>query len=90
MINLDLGGCQGGGRNKVESGVSSRAIRSGFFLRVYGNEGLPNEFPRQPKERFFEVVIRLRRNFKVLDVLLSVESHGTGLDFSLLQSCELC
>lgn len=59
-------------------------------MRACGNENLPNEFPRQPKEWFFEVVIRLRRNFKVLDVLLSVESHGAGLDFSLLRRRQVC
>jgi len=36
-----------------------------------GNElerGVSDEFPRQPEEWFFEVVVRLGRNFEVLDV----------------------
>jgi len=85
-INCDLGGCQGGGGNELEGRVSLIVKMGSIFTsRVRGNEDLPNKFPRQPEERFFEVVVRLGRNLEVLNILLSVESHSTGLHFSLLQ-----
>lgn len=74
------------GRQRTR-GRGSLVVQSGSdsTSRVCGNEDLPDEFPRQPEERFFEVVVRFGRNFKVLKVLLPVERHGTGLHFSLLQ-----
>ena len=45
---------------------------------------VPNELPGKPEEGFLEVVVRLRRDLEVLDVLLAVESHLASLDFSLL------
>lgn len=47
---------------------------------------LPNDLPRQPQEGLLEVVVGFRRNLEVLQVFLSVESHGTSLDFSFLQT----
>jgi hypothetical protein len=85
-VNRDLGGGQGGGGNELER-LISLVVQKGldFIARARDRKGLPNEFPRQPEEWFFEVVVRLRRDFEVLNVLLSVESHGTGLHFSLLR-----
>ena len=47
---------------------------------------LPNELPREPEERLFEVVVRLRGDFEVLDVLLAVEGDLARLDLPLLQA----
>ena len=58
-------------------------IRPGVSSKT-DNKDLPDEFPRQPEEWFLEVIVRFRRNFIVLEVLFSVESHGAGLNFSLL------
>ena len=66
---------------------SLSAVTISFSSGAWSNKGLPNEFPRQPKEWFFKVIVRLGRNFEVLDVLLSMESHLAGLYFSLLQIC---
>jgi hypothetical protein len=38
----------------------------------------------KPEEGFLEVIIRLRRNVVVLQVLLAMEGDGLGLDFALL------
>ena len=43
-----------------------------------------NEFTGQPEERLLKVVVGLRRDIVVLQVLLPVESDGLRLDFSLL------
>ena len=43
-----------------------------------------NEFPGEPEERLLEVVVGLGRDIVVLEVLLSVESDGLGLDLALL------
>lgn len=53
---------------------------------------VPNKLPRQPEERLLEIVVRFSRNFKVLQILLSVEGHCTGLHFALLMkgACEIC
>lgn len=46
--------------------------------------GVSNELACEPEERSLEVVVGLGRDFKVLKVLLAVESDSSGLDFSLL------
>jgi hypothetical protein len=43
-----------------------------------------DEFPGEPEERLLKVVVGLGRNVVVLQVLLSVESDGLGLDLALL------
>jgi hypothetical protein len=43
-----------------------------------------DQFPGKPEERLLEVVVGPRRDLKVLDVLLAVESDGAGFDFALL------
>ena len=84
-IDCDLSGCQGRGGNELESGVSL-VVQKGSELvsQVYRDRNSPNKLPRQPEEWFLEVIIRLGRNFEVLNVLLSVESHRPGLHFPLL------
>ena len=49
-----------------------------FELRV------ADEFSGQPKEGLFEVVVGLGGDVVVLEILLSVEGNGFGLDFALL------
>jgi hypothetical protein len=49
-----------------------------------GHNHLPDQLPGEPEERLLEVVVRLCGDFKVLQVLLSVESNTRGLDLSLL------
>ena len=46
--------------------------------------GIPHELPREPQERFLEVVIGFGGDVVVLQVLLAVERDGLGLDFALL------
>lgn len=46
--------------------------------------GVANKLASEPEERLLEVIIGLRGNVVVLEVLLSVESDGLGLDLSLL------
>lgn len=43
-----------------------------------------NEFPGEPKEGLLEVIIGLRRDVVVLQVLLAVEGDGLGLHLALL------
>jgi len=43
-----------------------------------------NKLPSEPKEGFLEVVVGLGRDLEILKVLLSVESDGASLHFSLL------
>ena len=52
-----------------------------------GNElqsGVANELAGQPQEGLLEVVVGLGGDIVVLQVLLSVEGDGLGLDLSLL------
>lgn len=42
-----------------------------------------NKFTRQPKEGFLEVVVGFSGDVVVLEILLSVEGDGFGLDFAL-------
>ncbi len=46
---------------------------------------IPNQLPRKPQERLLEVVVGFGRDFKVLEVLLSVEGDRASLHFSLLR-----
>jgi hypothetical protein len=46
--------------------------------------GVSDQFSGQPQERLFKVVVGLSGNFIVLEVLLSVECYGRGLDFAFL------
>ncbi|KAH3678749.1 hypothetical protein OGATHE_000017 [Ogataea polymorpha] len=46
--------------------------------------GVAHELSGEPQERLLEVVVRLGRDVEVLQVLLSVEGDGLGLDLSLL------
>lgn len=45
---------------------------------------LPSQLSGEPEERLFEVVVGFGGDFKVLEVLLSVESHSSSLYFPLL------
>lgn len=67
--------------------------RDGFLQddqhrNVLDNRGfnVPNELPAQPEERLLEVVVRLGRDLKVLEVFFAVEGDGAGLHFALLFS----
>lgn len=59
------------------------------FGRLEGGSGdelervVANDFPREPQERLFEVVVRLGRDFVILEVLFSVECDSSSLNFSL-------
>ena len=46
--------------------------------------GVADQLASEPQEGLLEVVVRLGRNLKVLQVLLAVESHSTRLHFPLL------
>jgi len=43
-----------------------------------------NKFPRKPQERLLEVVVGFGRDFKILQVLFSMEGHRACLHFPLL------
>lgn len=47
---------------------------------------VPNELPGKPKEGLFEVVVGLRGDLEVLEVLLAVEGDLARLDLPLLQA----
>lgn len=51
---------------------------------VLTRHNLPDQLPCEPEERLLEVVVGLGRDFKVLQVLLSVEGNTRSLDLSLL------
>jgi hypothetical protein len=46
--------------------------------------GLPDQLPCQPQEGLLEVIVRLRRNLKVLEVLFAMEGDSTCLYFTFL------
>jgi hypothetical protein len=46
---------------------------------------LPDQLPCQPQERLLEVVVRLRRNLEVLEVLFAMEGNSTRLYFTFLK-----
>jgi len=56
--------------------------QSGSSDKLQG--GVSNKFPCQPQEGLLEVVVRLGRDFEVLQVLLAVEGDSTSLHFALL------
>jgi len=64
--------------------VRPRAQGRGRREGEQGTKDSPDELPGEPQERLLEVVVRLGRDLEVLEVLLSVESDGSGLDLSLL------
>merc|ERR1719333_1520138 len=74
-VLLDLG-LPGG----VHSDLWGHQGGHGHELQV----GVTDQLPGQPKERLLEVVVRFSRDVVVLEVLLSVEHDGLGLDFSVL------
>lgn len=45
---------------------------------------VPDELTSEPEERLLEVVVRFRRDLKVLEVLLTVEGHRACLHLALL------
>jgi hypothetical protein len=88
-VDLDLGGTQSGSSDEVELGVTVTEkpkhtlviTSSSILFHMY----VPNKLPGQPQERLFEVVVRLRGDLVILQVLLSVESNSRGLHLSLLK-----
>ena len=84
-INLDFRRSQSRSSDEFKRRVtlSNYEVRR-EFIRLKITYHLPNDLPRQPQEGLLEVVVRLRRNFEILQVFLSVESHCTSLNFSLL------
>lgn len=83
-VDLDLRGRKSGRGNELERRVAVLSVSTPAFdtTSLY----IPNELPSKPEEGFFEVVVRLRRDFEVLDVLLAVESDLAGLHFPLLET----
>jgi hypothetical protein len=82
-VNLNLLGLESWGRNEVQARVAKDVIKlraSSVAKILY----IPYELPGEPKEWLLEVVVRLGRNFEILQVLLAVEGHIAGLDLALL------
>jgi hypothetical protein len=50
----------------------------------YYHYNIPHELSREPKEWLFEVIVGLGRDLEVLEILLAMECHRTGFNFSLL------
>lgn len=46
--------------------------------------GVANQFPGEPEEGLFKVVVGLGRDVVVLEVLFAVEGDGFGLDLAFL------
>lgn len=83
-VNCNFSRSKGRGSDEFEGRVANKkkeARKNELFARLIL---LPDKFPRQPKERFLEVVIGLGRDFEVLQVLLAVESDSTSLHFAFL------
>ena len=68
-------------------------LPGGVHGDLWGHEGghghelqvrVTDEFPSQPEERLLKVVVGLGRDVVVLQVLLSVEHDGLGLDLPVL------
>lgn len=59
------------------------ASRKRRAVKAY-QSGVSNELSCQPQERFLEVVVGLSGDVVVLEILLSMESDGLGLDFAFL------
>ena len=51
---------------------------------VTNQSGVANQLAGEPQEGLLEVVVGLRRDLEVLDVLLAVESDVARLNFPLL------
>jgi len=64
----------------VDNNLRGRQCRSSDEFQ----SGVADELPCQPKERFFEIIIRFGGDLKVLKVLLPVEGDGSSLHFSFL------
>lgn len=47
-------------------------------------KGAPDQLPSEPQERLLEVVVRLSRNFEVLEILFAMEGNRSGLHFPFL------
>jgi len=76
------------GSTRPHTGPSKQRQRQPLPEQEQGQQQILNwrcpQLPCQPKERFFEVVVGFRRDLKVLEVLLSMECHGSSLDLPLL------
>ena len=88
-IDGNLRGRKGGRSNELERRVAVNGVSRPPSTARQQLKYLPNELPRKPEEGLLEVVVRLRRDFEVLDVLLAVESDLAGLDFPLLHTVAL-
>lgn len=69
-----------GNELSIELNLLGLERRSGHELERW----VSNELPAQPEERLLEVVVRLGRDLKVLEVFFAVEGDGAGLHFALL------
>ena len=83
FVDCNLWGLQGGSCDELKGRISRCPVGLSFS-EICSDRYLPNKLSCQPKERLFEVVVRLGRDFIILNIFLSVESHCCGLHFSLL------
>jgi hypothetical protein len=77
-----VGGARAGAATNSYDMVSTNLGKSRYVPSY--QSWVANEFAGQPEERLLEVVVGLRGNIVVLQVLLSVEGDGLRLDLSLL------
>ena len=86
MVDLDLGGSEGGGSDELLQGGSVR-VRLERIKKLEGYThqlGVANQLAGEPQEGLLEVVVGLGGDVVVLEVLLAVEGDGLGLDLALL------
>lgn len=76
------GGASAGDATKSRAGFLRAGVQSDATM--LGETNVPDELPGQPQEWLFEVIVGLRGDLEVLQVLLPVERHSTSLDFALL------
>ena len=75
--------------DELESRITSDSGRIAQYFQKQAVKNLcgsPAKLPGEPEKGLFEVVVRLCRDFKILEVLLTVESDRASLDFALLKN----
>lgn len=82
------GGASAGAATKSRAGLLCGDTMSQRGIKSY-QINIPYKLASKPQERLLEVVVGLRRNLKVLEILLAVEGDRASLDFSLLHTSQL-
>ena len=84
-VDRDLCGRKRGCSNELKSAVARLLVSVLLHGRYCGNRCSPDEFPGEPEEGLFEVVVRLGGDLEVLEGLLPMEGHSRSLHLALLE-----